>query len=86
MCVGSSADPLAGGRTGHPEMYSPPDGRSWGTWCLFSELEAEQREPGLYVMFAHVAFFTLCFSLFFATPSRSSFIMENCVQQYEEEI
>lgn len=41
--------------------------------------EAEQREPGLYVMFAHVAFFTLCFSLFFATPSRSSFIMENCV-------
>lgn len=79
MCVRSSADPIAGGRTGRPEMYSPPDGRSSGMWCLFSELEAEQREPGLYVMFAHVAFFTLCFSLFFATPSRSSFIMENCV-------
>lgn len=73
MCVGSSADPLAGVRTGCPEMYSPPDGRSWGTWCLFSELEAEQREPGLYVMFAHVAFFYLVLFFIFCYTKQIQF-------------
>lgn len=47
------------------------------TCYVFSMQEVEQREPDLYIMFAHTAFFICVLSFAFAVPSRSSFIMKN---------